>query len=112
MPGGKGVGEWIIFLFFIIKLVHFIENTGVFICNIHSSLTSKIGKLVKTKFGRIDLGTEKGLNMRREGQQGSISPKIYAQLLRLYIPKAQKGQSTQAAFCVFGIFRHTKSACK
>ena len=34
---------------------------------------------------------------------GSILPTIYVQLLRAQSPKAQKRQSTQAAFCTFGI---------
>ena len=33
----------------------------------------------------------------------SISPTFYSQLLRLQSPKAQKRQSTQAAFCTFRI---------
>ena len=34
----------------------------------------------------------------------SISTTFYEQLLRVQIPKAQKRQSTQAAFCGFGIW--------
>ena len=35
----------------------------------------------------------------------SISPTVYVQLLHAKIPKAQIQQSTQAAFCAFGICR-------
>ena len=37
-----------------LKFVHFIENTTVFICYKHSSLTAQTGKQRKTKFGRIN----------------------------------------------------------
>ena len=37
------------------------------------------------------------------GHQRSISPAFYIQLLRMQIPKEQKRQSTEAAFCAFGI---------
>ena len=45
------------------------------------------------------------------GDRGSISPTFYAQLLRLQITKAQKRQSTQAAFELLG-FARVKGACK
>ena len=35
--------------------------------------------------------------------QGSISSIFYEQLLHAQIPKSAKRQSTQAAFCAFGI---------
>ena len=43
-----------IFLFFVTKLGHFIVQTPFVICYKHSSITVKIGKLEKWKFGRID----------------------------------------------------------
>jgi hypothetical protein len=42
-----------IFQFFAIKLGHF-ELETIFSCYKHSSLTTKIGKRKKSKFGRID----------------------------------------------------------
>ena len=43
-----------IFPFFAINLGHFIIDTHLFICYKHSSLTLKVRKQRKTKFGRID----------------------------------------------------------
>ena len=40
---------------------------------------------------------------KRKGNQGSISPTFYKQLVCSQIPKAKKRQSSQAAFCTFGI---------
>ena len=40
------------------------------------------------------------------GDQGSISPTFYAQLLRPQISKAPKRRWTQAGFFAFGIFMH------
>ena len=45
---------FIMFPFFAIKIDCFIMDTIAFICYMHSSLTARIGKQVKTKFGRID----------------------------------------------------------
>ena len=42
--------------------------------------------------------------------QGSISPTFYEQLLPTQIPKAQKRQSTQGAFCAFAICRRKSCA--
>ena len=44
----------IVFPFFAVKLGHVIVYSSLFICYKHSSLTAKIGKQRKTKFGRFD----------------------------------------------------------
>ena len=49
----------IIFLFFAVKLGHFIAHTSCVICYKHSSLTAKIEKQRYTKFDRIDSRNQK-----------------------------------------------------
>jgi len=47
---------------------------------------------------------------RRETDHGSISPTFYEQLLRAYISKAQKGQSSHQSYSAFGIYARKSCA--
>ena len=67
----------IIFLFFALKLGHFILNTSFFHLLLSLKLNSKIGKQRKTKLGRIDSWIHYKQSIENQSNVGSCSKSFY-----------------------------------